>query len=230
MCGRFTQLFTWEELYNLYNLSNPLTPNLRPSWNIAPTQDAGVIVAEDGGRMYLTMRWGLVPLWAKDLKIGNQTINARLETAPSKPAFRGAWKSRRCLVPASGFYEWREIAVPGKAKPAKMPFYISRKDGRPLTFAGLWERWTDGMRSFTILTTEAAGGIRELHSRMPVVLAPQSFDPWLSGEDPACDPGIGAAVQVLPVSPKVNSPRYNEPGCIEALTEGVPPAGHPAGN
>ncbi len=219
MCGRFTQLFTWEELYRLYNLTNPLTPNLRPSWNIAPTQDAGTIVAEEGGRVHRTMRWGLVPLWAKDVKIGNQTINARLETAAAKPAFRSAWKSRRCLVPASGFYEWREIGVPGKAKPAKMPFYISRSDGQPLTFAGLWERWTDGMLSFTILTTEACTGISGLHSRMPVMLAPKGFEAWLAGETPECDPGLDAALQVLPVSPKVNSPRYNEPDCVASLIE-----------
>ncbi|MGO9172705.1 MAG: SOS response-associated peptidase [Rhodomicrobium sp.] len=221
MCGRFTQLFTWEELYNLYNLTNPLTPNLRPSWNIAPTQDAGVILPEEGGRIYRTMRWGLVPAWAKDLKIGNRTINARLETAQTKPAFRNAWKSRRCLVPASGFYEWREIAVPGRAKPAKMPFYIARKDRQPLTFAGLWERWTDGMLSFTILTTAACDGIRELHSRMPAMLAPQSFEAWLSGADPVCDPCIGAAVQVTAVSPRMNAPQYNEPACIEALGPGA---------
>ena len=152
MCGRFTQLFTWSELVALYNLTNDAIPNLRASWNIAPTQDVGVIVPEEGGRIYKTMRWGLVPLWAKDTKIGNQAINARIETAAAKPLFRGAWKSRRCLIAASGFYEWRSLEIPGKAKPAKMPFYIARRDGRPLTFAGLWERWKDGMLSCTILT------------------------------------------------------------------------------
>ncbi len=221
MCGRFTQLFTWEELHRLYNLTNPLTPNLRASWNLAPTQDAGVILPGETGLVYQTMRWGLVPLWAKDLKIGNQAINARLESAAGKPLFRGAWKSRRCLVPASGFYEWREIAVPGKARPARMPFYISRKDGRPLTFAGLWERWKDGMLSFTILTTGAAGGIERLHTRMPVMLAPESFEPWLSGQDPICDPDVAPAVAVTPVSRKVNSPRYNERDCIEPVGAGL---------
>jgi|SRR5208337_3777245 len=102
-------------------------------------------------------------------------------------------------------------------KPTKLPFYISRRDGLPLTFAGLWERWKDGMLSCTILTTEACNGIRDLHTRMPVMLAPQGFERWLSGEDPAVDPGIDAAVKVTPVSPKMNTPKYNEPDCIEAL-------------
>jgi len=156
-------------------------------------------------------------MWAKDIKIGNQAINARIETAAAKPLFRGAWKTRRCLIPASGFYEWREIEVPGKAKPAKQPFYISRQDGQPLTFAGLWEKWKDGMLSFTILTCEACDGIHDLHSRMPVMLAKDGFEPWLAGEKPVIDPSLDAAVSVRPVSPKMNSPKYNEPDCIEAL-------------
>jgi putative SOS response-associated peptidase YedK len=217
MCGRFTQSFTWSELVALYNLTNEAIPNLKASWNIAPTQDVGVIVPEEGGRIYRTMRWGLVPMWAKDIKIGNQAINARIEGAATKPLFRGAWTSRRCLIPASGFYEWRSLDVPGKAKPSKLPFYIARRDGLPLTFAGLWEKWKDGMLSCTILTCEACDGVRDLHTRMPVMLAKEGFEPWLVGENPAVDPGLDAAVTVTPVSPKMNSPKYNEPDCVEPL-------------
>jgi putative SOS response-associated peptidase YedK len=160
MCGRFTQAFTWSELVALYNLTNEAIPNLKASWNIAPTQDVGVIVPEEDGRIYKTMRWGLVPMWAKDIKIGNQAINARIESAATKPLFRGAWTSRRCLIPAS------------------------RQDGLPLTFAGLWEKWKDGMLSCTILTCEPCDGIRDLHTRMPVMLAKEGFGPWLAGENP----------------------------------------------
>ncbi len=218
MCGRFSQLFTWEELYHLYNLTNLLAPNLCPSWNVAPTQDVGVLVNEGGGRIYKTMRWGLIPFWAKDEKIGNSLINGRLETAATKPAFRSAWKERRCLIPASGFYEWRAIEVPGKTKPSKMPFYISRKDGNPLIFAGLWERWgKDSLLSCTILTVEAHDCLRDLHGRMPVMLDKDGIGAWLAGGAPSIDPGLETAVRIAPVSPKVNSPRYNEPDCIEAL-------------
>jgi putative SOS response-associated peptidase YedK len=213
-------MYTWEQLHFLYSLSNPLTPNIRPNWNVAPTQDVGVVVPEDGGRIYKTMRWGLVPMWAKDLKIGNQAINARLDTVAAKPMFRSAWKARRCLIPASGYYEWREASVPNQKKPAKMPFYVSRKDGELITFAGLWERWgpdDDKVLTCTILTTDATDGIKGLHTRMPVILTKDGFEPWLSGVDPAVDPGIDAAVEIRPVSPKMNKPSYNEPDCIEPL-------------
>src|SRR5262249_39036215 len=137
MCGRFTQNFTWKEVHDLYRLTNPAIPNLRPSWNVAPTQDVGVVLREEQGLFYKTMRWGLIPFWAKDMKIGAQCINARVEGIAEKPAFRAAYKVRRCLIPASGWFEWKTVAAEGQARPLKQPFYVTRADGTPLTFAGL---------------------------------------------------------------------------------------------
>jgi putative SOS response-associated peptidase YedK len=217
MCGRFTQLMTWEELVALYELANPHGSNFQPSWNVAPTEDVGIILSGEQGRSYARMRWGLVPIWAKDLKIGSSLINARIESAPDKPAFRAAWKERRCLVPASGYYEWVTILVEGEKKPRKQPFYITRKDGLPFTFAGLWERWKDGMLSFTILTTDAGTTTRDLHDRMPVILDDAAMSLWTERGEVQMPADLDDRVQLTAVSPQMNSSRYKEPDCIAPL-------------
>ncbi len=217
MCGRFTQLFTEEEIYRLYDLAGVFAPCIHRSWNLCPTQEVGVIAPEAYGRIYLMMHWGLVPMWARNPRIGGFAFNARLSAAPRKPAFSGAWKARRCLIPASGFYEWRAVDTDGKPDADKMPFYISRKDGLPFTFAGLWESWRDGRLSCTILTTDACDGAGPFRDRMPVMLDWEAFDGWLSGGNPALCRGIDEAVQAIPVSPKMNSPHYDQPDCIAPL-------------
>jgi putative SOS response-associated peptidase YedK len=217
MCGRFTQNFTWAEFISLYRLTNPAIPNLRPSWNVAPTQDIGVIVSEEGGRVYKAMRWGLIPFWAKDEKIGNQLINARAETALEKPAFRAAYMERRCLIPASGYFEWKAIIDPARSKPLKQPFYISRSDGIPLTFAGLWERWKDGLLSCTILTTDAGEITQDIHGRMPLLLDQDGIETRLGGEPPVHSDTVNRSLTFHPVSPRMNKPAYNEPDCIQPL-------------
>lgn len=182
MCGRYTQLMSWQELVELYEITNlDYRPNLAPRYNAAPTQDMPVVRQTAAGRELAVMRWWLVPPWAKDDKPSYATFNARGEDAAKKPAFRAAFKQRRCLVPASGFYEWRQ-----RGKGPKEPFYFTLADGRPMTFAGLWERWKgDGrvVESFTIVTTTANPLVAEIHAkkRMPVILEAAAFDAWLTG-------------------------------------------------
>jgi putative SOS response-associated peptidase YedK len=170
------------------------------------------------------LRWGLIPSWAKDPAMGNRMINARAETVAEKPAYRRAFKKRRCLVPADGFFEWKKGEGEGTQKVPKTPFWIHRMDGKPFAMAGLWEKWTPGegapVYSFTIITTEAVPEIREIHPRMPVILPRSLHDRWL---DLRTSPGdlkdllhpFGDGLQAYPVAPLVNSPRNDVPECID---------------
>ena len=193
MCGRFTQRFTWREVHAFLNLLGP-SSNLRPRYNVAPSQDVAVVRLDEDGRRLSMLRWGLIPSWARDVKMGYRLINARAETASTKPAFRAAWAKRRCLIPADGFYEWTRRGA------LRQPWLIGMEDGALLAFAGLWERWTvrqgvtltgsladfgpgDVVESFTILTTRANEAVAPIHERMPAMVAPESFDVWLRGED-----------------------------------------------
>ena len=221
MCGRFTLSADLKSLLKKFGLSD-LDFEVKPRWNIAPSQAVPVIAVP--GRLEL-MRWGLVPSWAKDASIGHKLINARAETLAEKPAFRAAFKSRRCLVPADGFYEWRPA---GKLK---VPVRVRLKGGDLFAFAGLWETWRspeDGeVRTFTIVTTEANGLLKPVHDRMPVILKPEDEGRWLDTEEkePArltalLKPYPSDRMEFYDVSPAVNSPKNDVPQCAE-------PAGPP---
>jgi len=191
---------------------------------VAPTQKVLAVIHQEGLHILNKLHWGLVPFWAKDTKVGSRMINARQESVSSKPSFREAFKKRRCLIPADGFYEWYE------AKGQKQPVFITLPDKKPFAFAGLWESWQDKSspgiiyRSCTIITREAAGDLRKIHDRMPVVLAPGAYAAWM---EPGKD-GVESLLDILswgsvtdftsyPVSKQVNAVRNNEPGNIEPV-------------
>ena len=221
MCGRYTQLMSWRELVELYRLTDDMPAlNISARYNVAPTQQVPIVRLEAGKRHLAMVRWGLVPSWAKDLKIGTKLINARGETVSEKPSFRSAFKARRCLVPASGFYEWK-----GQAE-SKQPYYITLKD-RPMTLAGLWESWRspkgEMVESCTIVTTAANRLLAEIHGRMPVILAPNDIDPWLypgietEKLKALFEPYPARAMTAYPVSKAVGNVRNDEPDLVEPI-------------
>jgi len=176
MCGRFTLHTSAGELVRVFQLIKPPT-NLADRWNVAPTQQVLAVRQSDEGREPVSMRWGLIPSWAKEAKIGNSLINARAETITEKPSFRTAFKRRRCLVIADGFYEW------SKFEEVKIPYLITLKDRLPFAFAGLWEKWKDAsgdwIESTTIITTNPNSLVASIHDRMPVILPNVRYDEWL---------------------------------------------------
>ena len=219
MCGRFTQTATPEVIAEQFQVDDP--PLFKPNYNISPTQRVAVVRLnpESVKRDCVLLRWGLIPSWAKDAKIGNQCINAKGETVAEKPAFRSAFKKRRCLVIADGFYEWQRLGE------RKQPIWIGRKDKRPFAFAGLWEHWKpaegEPIETCAIITTEPNDLMAPIHNRMPVILAPASYIPWLDHNAPADSlkallrPYPSAELQAYPVSTLVNNPRHNAPACLE---------------
>lgn len=223
MCGRFVSITDAEGLARFLVVDGRIAENLGPNYNVAPTQEVYAAVEHDDARHLVTLHWGLIPSWAKDPKIAGRLINARSETAAEKPSFRAAYRRRRCLLPADGFYEWAEQPDGSKA-----PFYISRRDGAPLTFAGLWEVWRDpsdeaspARRTCTILTTAANRSLSALHARMPVILEPSQWDGWLDRDctDPATvarfiGPAGDDVLQYHRVSRAVNNPRQQGPGLL----------------
>lgn len=231
MCGRYTVAVDLDDLARELSAELPDAP-LAPRWNVAPTQDAPVIVGGAPRRVALH-RWGLLPPWSKDLRVGARAINARAETAATRPTFRDAWRHRRCLVPADGFYEWRREGE------RKTPFHVRTRGGVAATFAGLWERWKspDGVwvRSFAILTVPALGGVAAIHDRMPALVAPGHREAWI---DPGLDDARAVAAllgdddvrldlldgfEIVEVSPAVGSPAHDGPELVEPV--GGPPPG-----
>ena len=212
MCGRYALHAHPDVVVLKFGLA--AAPQLKPRYNIAPTQEAPVIRMDaQRERALALLRWGLVPSWSKDPSIGGRMINARAETVTEKPAFRNAFRRRRCLVPADGYYEWKSEG--GR----KQAYLLQLGSGEPFAMAGLWESWRslegEVAETFAIVTTEASGTARQVHDRMPVILAQRDYEAWLAGTDPEAllRPRSGAAFTARRISTRVNSPRNDDPGC-----------------
>jgi len=231
MCGRYAFFTPIEAVTRLFGVTEMHASDLAPRYNIAPTQEVPIVrrsafldedAAHAPARELALARWGLVPFWAKDPSIGNRMINARGETVAGKPAFRAAFRKRRCLVPADGFFEWQKTAS------GKQPWYIHAAGGEPLALAGLWELWDppDGgvpLASCTIITTGANQFMQSLHDRMPVVLDAAGRDAWLDGAaapeqlQALLVPAPDDLLEAWPVSRRVNSPFNEDPSLVEPV-------------
>lgn len=218
MCGRYTLATNTQKLAESFS-GFEVPAELPPRYNVAPTQPIAV-VANNGQHKVEFFQWGLIPSWAKDPKIGNQMINARAETLGEKPAFRNAYKRRRCLVLADGFYEWKK-----EGDGAKTPMYIRLASGDPFAFAGLWEMWQtaeDTILSCTIITTDPNDLMAQIHNRMPVILPPDVYEQWLDPAERSPDqlqgllqPYPAELMTAYPVSKMVNSPKNDSSALIE---------------
>lgn len=226
MCGRFVSVTAPAVLAERFQATvvDPDAEARPPSWNVAPTDAVNAIVHDRGRRRIRSLRWGLVPSWARDANSGAKMINARVETVASARAFRSALARRRCLVPADGFYEWQR---PGSRRTRPRAFYFGRRDGEVLALAGLWELWRDAegrwLATCAVVTTDAAGPVAAIHDRMPVVLDPALWERWLDPDvldakgarDLASLPQPSELLERWPVSAAVNSVRNNSPELID---------------
>jgi putative SOS response-associated peptidase YedK len=231
MCGRFNVMTSAQGFVDLLQIMVRIDSGLdsRPNYNVAPTHRVLAVRQESPQHEHQMVRlhWGLIPHWAKDMSIGNRMINARSESAASKPAFRHAYKFSRCLIAADGWYEWRKISA------IKQPYNIRRKDGAPMFFAGLWARWravnseaeTVSIESCTVLTAEAVDTLQYIHPRMPVVLEPGLYEQWIDSS--VTEPGGVAEIirkrpadifEAYPVSTYVNKPGNDSSRCVEATS------------
>lgn len=227
MCGRLSQNLTWQQIYTLYTLPDT-TPRLEPQprFNGAPTQEFALCrLDESGMRSMALLRWGLVPFWAKDVKIGARLINARADTVREKPAFRSAFRARRCLIPANGWFEWKRTRPTGGGK---QPCFLALESGSAISFAALWEQWDRGgqhLETFAIITTEASPALLDIHDRQPAVVDPDDFTDWL-------DPGTPVETlqeiirtphegpyEIRPVSDRVNRVANDTPDILTPLVK-----------
>ena len=230
MCGRYASVTGVDPLVEIFGIDVPTFDSWPKRYNVAPTQQAPVILrGGEGERRLGTLRWGLIPSWSKEAAVGSRMINARSETVASKPAFRDAFRSRRCLVPIDYFYEWRKDE-PDNPKGSKTPFLIRPAAGGPFAVAGLWERWRapegEALFTFTVLTTAPSRWMAQLHDRMPAVLPPEHWASWLapdtSGRELAgmLGPAPESFFEAFEVSRAVYSPRNDVPQVAEPVPGG----------
>jgi len=231
MCGRFTQQRPASELAAIF-AAEPLADELGARYNVAPTDEAFVVVQREERRAITAYRWGLIPHWATERKAGSRMFNARAETVTASPAFRDAFRRKRCLVPVDSFYEWRRLGA------TRQPYRVARADGRPLVLAGLWAGWRDPdldavVRTFTIVTTTPNDQLSDLHDRMPVILPDDAWGRWLADDD---GDGVGlfglfestdeVELAIHPVGRGVNDVRQDGPALIEPVL--LEPVAEPA--
>lgn len=227
MCGRFVQVEKPEFYAEHFGAEFVRTETLQTNYNVAPTEQVYAIAEHEGDRVVTSFRWGLVPFWAKDIKIGSRSINARSETAATKPTFKSSFERRRCLIPADGFYEWQ------RKETGKLPHYIRSASGKPLPIAGLWSSWKDPetderLLTCTILTGKPNSIMEPIHDRMPIILSPDLWDTWLDPDFRDVDalsgymkPAPSELLSEYPVSTLVNKVANKTADLIEPLTTGA---------